>query len=174
MVDSLRPHGVQPARLLCPGNFPGKNTGLDWDFLLQGVLLTHGLNLHCGSCTGRDSLPLAPPGKLNSIAFALAGSWTRASHAAEFYHWTTPNTNSLHTGVCGPLTDKSLEEHSAHIWVFNLLSKAGVSPLETAGSRAGQTQDEPGHPVVLESKDMLRVRGDKGHRSHLTSSQGLS
>ena len=73
------------------------------------------------------------------------------------------------------MADKSLEEHSAHIWVFNLLSKAGVSPLETAGSRAGQTQDEPGHPVVPESKDMLEGEGgDKGHRSHLTSSQGLS
>ena len=25
--DSLRPHGLQPARLLCPWDFPGKNTG---------------------------------------------------------------------------------------------------------------------------------------------------
>ena len=26
MSDSLRPHGLQPARLLCPWDFPGKNT----------------------------------------------------------------------------------------------------------------------------------------------------
>ena len=77
----------------------------------------------------------------------------------ELYHWITPKTNSFHIGVCGPLADKSLEEHIAHIWVFNLLSKAGVSPLETAGSRAGQTQDEPGHPMVPESKDMLERGG---------------
>ena len=25
---SLQPHGLYPSRLLCPGNFPGKNTGV--------------------------------------------------------------------------------------------------------------------------------------------------
>ena len=37
MVDSLRPHGVQPARLLCPWNFPGKNTGVGCHFLIQDL-----------------------------------------------------------------------------------------------------------------------------------------
>ena len=41
----LRPHGLKPTRLLCPWNFPGKNMGVGCHFLLQGVLLTHGLNL---------------------------------------------------------------------------------------------------------------------------------
>ena len=31
----LRPHGLQPARLLCPWNFPGKNAGVVCHFLLQ-------------------------------------------------------------------------------------------------------------------------------------------
>ena len=34
--DSLRPHGLQPARPLCPWNSPGKNTGMGCHFLLQG------------------------------------------------------------------------------------------------------------------------------------------
>ena len=34
MSDSLRPHGLQPARLLCPWDFPGKNTGVGCHFLL--------------------------------------------------------------------------------------------------------------------------------------------
>ena len=29
MSDSLQPYGLQPAWLLCPWNFPGKNTGVD-------------------------------------------------------------------------------------------------------------------------------------------------
>ena len=48
--DSLQPHGLQPARLLCPQNFLGKNTGVDCHSLLQGIFLTQGLNLgllHC-------------------------------------------------------------------------------------------------------------------------------
>ena len=48
--NSLWPHGLQPIRLLCPWDFPGKNTGVDSYFLLQGIFLTQGSNLL--SCTG--------------------------------------------------------------------------------------------------------------------------
>ena len=44
--DSLWPHGLLPARLLCPWDFPGKNTGVSCHFLLQGIFPTQGLNLH--------------------------------------------------------------------------------------------------------------------------------
>ena len=36
MSNSLRPHGLQPTRLLCPWDFPGKDTGVVCHFLLQG------------------------------------------------------------------------------------------------------------------------------------------
>ena len=48
--DSLWPHGLQPTRLLCPWDFPRKNTGVGCHFLLQGIFLTQGSNpglLHC-------------------------------------------------------------------------------------------------------------------------------
>ena len=44
--DSLRPRGLQPARLLCPWNFAGKNIGAGCYFLLQGIFPTQGINLH--------------------------------------------------------------------------------------------------------------------------------
>ena len=44
--DSLRPHGLQPTRLPCPWNFPGKNTGMGYHFLFQEILLTQGSNPH--------------------------------------------------------------------------------------------------------------------------------
>ena len=43
--DSLWPHGLQPARLLCPCDFPNKNTEAGCHFLLQGIFLTQELNL---------------------------------------------------------------------------------------------------------------------------------
>ena len=46
--DSLRPHGLYPARLLCPS---GKNTRVSSHFLLQGIFLNQGSNPgfpHCG------------------------------------------------------------------------------------------------------------------------------
>ena len=46
MSDSLRPYGLEPARLLCPWDFPGRNTGVCCHFLLQGIFPTQGLNIH--------------------------------------------------------------------------------------------------------------------------------
>ena len=48
--DSLPPYGLQPTRLLCLCNSPGKNTGVGCHSLLQGNSPTQGLNpglLHC-------------------------------------------------------------------------------------------------------------------------------
>ena len=48
--DSLWPHGLQPTRLLCPWDFPGKDTEVGCHFLLQGIFPTQGPNpglLHC-------------------------------------------------------------------------------------------------------------------------------
>ena len=35
MSDSVRPHGLQPTRLPCPWDSPGKNTGVGCHFLFQ-------------------------------------------------------------------------------------------------------------------------------------------
>ena len=42
--NSLQPHGLQPAKFLCPWNSPGKNTGVGCHFLLQGIFPTQGSN----------------------------------------------------------------------------------------------------------------------------------
>ena len=41
--NSLQPHGLQPANLLCPWGFPGKNTGVGSYALLQGIFPSQGL-----------------------------------------------------------------------------------------------------------------------------------
>ena len=49
--DSLRPHGLYPARLLHPWDSSDKNTGVGCHSLLQGIFPTQELNpglLHCG------------------------------------------------------------------------------------------------------------------------------
>ena len=43
MSNSLGPHGLEPTRLFCPWNFPGKNTGVDGHSHLQGIFLTQTL-----------------------------------------------------------------------------------------------------------------------------------
>ena len=41
---SLKPQGLQHARLLCSCNLPGKHTGVGCHFLLQGTILAQGAN----------------------------------------------------------------------------------------------------------------------------------
>ena len=59
--NSLWPHGLQPTRLLCPWDYPGKNTGVGSHLILRGMFLIQGSNpellwlLHWQA----DSLPLS-------------------------------------------------------------------------------------------------------------------
>ena len=58
MSKSLRPHALQPTRLLCPQDSPGKNTGVGCHVLLQGIFPTQGSKLglaHCGQILYRLS-----------------------------------------------------------------------------------------------------------------------
>ena len=60
--DSVRPHRRQPTRLPRPWDSPGKNTGVDCHFLLQGIFATQGLNSSL-LLWQEESLPCEPPGK---------------------------------------------------------------------------------------------------------------
>ena len=65
VLESLRAFGLQPARLLCPWDSPGKNTGVGCHALLQGIFPTQGSNSHLFWLLHwqKDSLLLVLPGK---------------------------------------------------------------------------------------------------------------
>ena len=56
----LWPHRLYSTRLICPWNFPGKNTGVSCHFLFQGIFLAQGSNPHSKCLLRRqeDSSPL--------------------------------------------------------------------------------------------------------------------
>ena len=62
---SLRPCRLQPSRLLCPWDFPGKNTSVGCHILLQGIFQTQRWNpglLHCRQILYlRKGCPLPSP-----------------------------------------------------------------------------------------------------------------
>ena len=89
--DSVQPCGLQPARLLCSWDSPGKNTGVGCHALLQGIFLIQGLNpcLLCFLDWQSSSLPLAPPcGEGNGTPLQYSylenpmdgGAWWAAVH----------------------------------------------------------------------------------------------
>ena len=92
--SSLWPHGLEPVRLLCPWDFPGKSIGVSSHFLLQGIFLTHGSSpclLHL-LLWQVDSLPPRPLGSpkyavFDAIVTLLSASslscvWLFVTHCA--------------------------------------------------------------------------------------------
>ena len=63
----LQLRGLQPILLFCPWDFPGKNTEVGCNFLLQGIFPTQGLNL-CLLHWQMDSLPLSHLGSPCSVS----------------------------------------------------------------------------------------------------------
>ena len=74
---TLQPHGLQPARLHCPCDSPGKNTGLGCHFLLQQIFLTQGSNSYLLNWQGRffTTEPPGKPLKLTRYQVYLSSLW---------------------------------------------------------------------------------------------------
>ena len=87
MSVSLQAYGLLPASLLCPWNFPGKNTGVDCHFLLQGTFPNQQSNLSLLHLLHwqADSLPLH---YLGSPKTRLTPSdWTKPCPHPATLHW---------------------------------------------------------------------------------------
>ena len=67
--DFLWPHWLYPARLFCPWNFPGKNTGVGCHFLIQGNFCNPGIK----------PASSAPP-TLASRFFTTSATWEDPSY----------------------------------------------------------------------------------------------
>ena len=79
--DSLWPHGLQPARLLCLWNYPGKNTGVGSHSLLQGDLPNPGIEPRSPALQV-NSFSSEPPGKpkntgVGSLSLLQGSSWAK-------------------------------------------------------------------------------------------------
>ena len=90
MSNTLQAHGLQPDRLFCPWNSPGKNTGVGSHALLQGIFPTQGLKLGLLHC--RQTL--------YHLSHLTLGESS--------YSEREPGAGGVR-GVCAPLFSKSLE-----------------------------------------------------------------
>ena len=82
MSDSVRPHALQPTRLLRPWDSPGKNTGVGFHFLLQCVKMeSESENEVAQSCpTLNDPMDCNLPGSsIHGIFQARVLEWVAIS-----------------------------------------------------------------------------------------------
>ena len=77
VLDSLGPFRLRLARLLCPWDFSGKNTGVSCRLLLQGIFPTQGWNLPllCLLYWQVNSLPLSHLGSPRVLAHRKELAW---------------------------------------------------------------------------------------------------
>ena len=74
--DSLRPHGLQPTRLLCPWDSPGKNTGVGCHFILQCMKVESESEVTQSCLTLSDPMDCSPPGSsIHGIFQATVLEW---------------------------------------------------------------------------------------------------
>ena len=119
------PWTTQPAKLLCPWSFPGKNTGEGCHFLLQGIFPTQGLNEPASPALAEGFFTTEPPEKPKStctlyknIQFSslaqscpnLATPWIAACQASLSISWSSLKLTSIelvmpssHLILCHPL-----------------------------------------------------------------------
>ena len=104
------------ARLLCPWDFPGKNTRMGYHFLLQGIFLTQRSNLHLPHWQV-DSLPLSHQGS------------PRHWFVYYYYSHATRHDLSFVTSLCTLhckhrvlTTGPSRKSRKIFVWILTLLT----------------------------------------------------
>ena len=76
MSDSVRPHGLQPTRLLCPRDSPGKDTGVGCHFLLQCMKVESESEVAQSCLTLSDPMDCSPLGSsIHGIFQARVLEW---------------------------------------------------------------------------------------------------
>ena len=71
MCNSLQAHGLQPTKLLCPWNFPGKNTGVGSLFLFQGIFFNPGIQPRSPVSPAGRFFTTEPPGNKSIFRNAI-------------------------------------------------------------------------------------------------------
>ena len=135
VCDSWQPHGLWLARLLCPWDAPGQNTGVGSLSLLQGIFPTQGSNPGLPYCRRilhqlcHQGSPLQPVPSVEQFAAAVGLVGCRGK-----------------CGRSGGLDDRSLR---SRFWSLGV-SRVGFSEAALRGSwTAGFPLNSPGLSLCL-------------------------
>ena len=131
MSNSVRPHRQQPARLPCPQDSPGKNSGVGCHFLLQCMKVKSESEVAQSCQTLRDPMDCSPPGssihgifharalECSAIVFLIASAREQFSNSelalCHFCHMALMETSpQISSDSRGGRVDPYLDGRSTH------------------------------------------------------------
>ena len=129
--DSVRPHGLQPTRLLRPWDFPGKNTGVGCHFLLQCIKVESESEVTQLCLTLSDPMDCSPPGSsIHGIFRATVLEWGAIafSHIQTYmylYIYITPGASLVTQMVKNPPV---MQDTWDHPWIGKILWRRKRQP----------------------------------------------
>ena len=113
--NSLRPHGLQPTRLLCAWDFPGKDPGVGCHFHPQGTFPTQGSKLglpYCGQILYQLSYKGSPQKKKKKTSKTRKRHYYKKKQKTidQYMNIITKILSSVFKNQCNPHTNK-LKKH---------------------------------------------------------------
>ena len=172
MSNFLRPHGLQPARLLCPWDSPGKilQARVGCHFLLQRIFLTQGSNpdlLHCRQilyCLSQYLLLTLEPILIPEITYldfpnVITGIIFISIHFIQCsFHSICPKLLSILRNhfLCSSIRSNSLPTSSIRKllqWIHTFRSTSNSSSLAISMASAVSSSTE----ILNPSKSSMRI-----------------
>ena len=109
----VRPHRRQPTRLPHPWDSPGKNTGVDCHFLLQGMKVKSESEVAQSCPTLRDPMDCSLPGSsVHGIFQARVLEWGAIAFSMDMYYSAIKKNVLLFAATCIDLENIMLSEMS--------------------------------------------------------------
>ena len=124
-VQLLATFGLQPARLLCQWDFPGKDAGVGCHFLLQGIFPIQGSNLSLLPWQV-DHFTSEPPGKPKDETESIRSSCAQPTHFLPL-NWAWTGDGRVSREPSPLLKPKVMDEAWGRPWVCNSPSHSVVT-----------------------------------------------
>ena len=173
------PYELYSAILLCPQGFPGEHTGVGCHFLLQGIFLSQGSNLHLLSPGLSGGLTTEQPAKPGSCVLTSCGTWVQLPHGM----WS-PGMEPVSPALAGGFLTtappaKSYPPFSPSPSVPYPHSPLGLQhPPETFGAGTSRASQSPrSHPSLCQlsaTGDGLSICFGPAHPPHFSGKVSLS
>ena len=152
MSDSVRPHRQPPARLLCPWDSPGKNTGVGCHFLHQCMKLQSESEVAQSSSTLSDPMDYSLPGSsVHGIFQARVLEWGAIAFSENLL---LPNA-ILSFLNNGNYKDKNLAKLSLVVQMVKNLPAMQETWVLSQGWEAPLEEDMEPHSSVLPGRILM-------------------